>query len=130
MPVDRDRYRQLAGSLPTGVAIVTTTDGDGAPRGLTTQSFIGLSQDPPLILVSMDMTSRTLPSLKRADGAPIFHQSAVAYAECRTIAQQEAGDWIFIAEVAGGEPPGGVPLIYFRRTDAAWPEEKPAPQVG
>ena len=169
MPVDRDRYRQLAGSFPTGVTIVTTTDADGAPRGLTTQSFIGLSQDPPLVLVSIDKTSRTLASLREArgfvvnfvkvgadavatkfaskaddkfagvawrasgvaGGAPILHESSVAYAECRTIVQQEAGDhWIFIAEVEGGEHLGGVPLMYYHRTYAAWPLETPAPQVG
>jgi hypothetical protein len=25
---------------------------------------------------------------------------------------------------------GGVPLMYYRRTYAPWPEEKPAPAVG
>jgi flavin reductase (DIM6/NTAB) family NADH-FMN oxidoreductase RutF len=169
MPVDRDRYRQLAGSFPTGVTIVTTVDANGAPRGLTTQSFIGLSQDPPLVLVAIDKGARTLAALKRArgfvvnfvrygaddvatrfasksddkfaglawrasaiaDGAPILHELAVAYAECRTVTQHEAGDhWIFIAEVEGGEHLGGAPLMYYHRTYAAWPEEKPAPQVG
>ncbi len=66
MPVDRDHYRNLAGSFPTGVTIVTARDADGAPRGLTTQSFVGLSIEPPLMLVSIDKTSRTLPSLRRA----------------------------------------------------------------
>ena len=168
MPVDRDRYRQLAGSFPTGVTIVTTVDEHGAPRGLTTQSFVGLSTDPPLMLIAIDKSSRTLASLKRAPGfvinfmksgaedvstrfasksddkfsgipwrasriaggAPILHESAVAYAECRTVTQQEAGDhWLFIAEVEGGENLGGVPLMYYRRTYTAWPEERPAPPV-
>lgn len=66
MPVDRDRYRQLAGSFPTGVVIVTTRDAAGEPRGLTTQSFIGLSTEPPLMLVSIDKTSRTLASVERS----------------------------------------------------------------
>ena len=66
-----------------------------------------------------------------ADGAPILRDSSVAYAECVTLTQQEAGDhWIFIAEVAGGEVLGGVPLMYYRRTYAAWPDERPAPQIG
>ena len=66
MPVDRDRYRQLAGSFPTGVTIVTTRSSDGAPRGLTTQSFVGLSTEPPLMLVAIDKSSRTLVILKSA----------------------------------------------------------------
>lgn len=169
MPVDRDLYRQLAGSFATGVAVVTVRDAVGAPRGLTTQSFVGLSTDPPLFLVAIDKTSRTLVSLRPsrsfvinflrtgaesvstmfasksedkfagvswipssiADGAPILRESSVAYAECRTVDQLEAGDhWVFIAEVEGGEVVGGVPLMYFRRTYAAWPDERPAPPIG
>lgn len=169
MPVGRDLYRQLAGSFPTGVAVVTVRDAHGAPRGLTTQSFVGLSTEPPLFLVAIDKTSRTLVSLRRsrtfvinflrtgaesvstifasksedkfagvswvpsivAEGAPILRDSSVAYAECRTATQQEAGDhWLFIAEVEGGEVLGGVPLMYYRRTYAAWPDERPAPPIG
>jgi flavin reductase (DIM6/NTAB) family NADH-FMN oxidoreductase RutF len=168
MPVDRDRYRQLAGSFPTGVTIVTTKGADGSPRGLTTQSFIGLSTEPPLMLIAIDKGSRTLAALQKArafvinfvkqgsdevatkfasksedkfagipwrpssvaDGAPILHECAVAYAECVIVEQQEAGDhWMFIGRVEGGEVLGGVPLMYYHRSYAAWPEEKPAPPV-
>ena len=169
MPVDRDLYRSLAGSFPTGIAVVTVRDAEGGPRGLTTQSFVGLSTEPPLFLVAIDKSSRTLVSLRRsrtfvinllrtgaeavstmfasksddkfagvpwipsrlADGAPILRESSVAYAECLTLTQQEAGDhWIFIAQVEGGEVLGGVPLMYYRRTYAAWPDERPAPPIG
>ncbi len=169
MPVDRDRYRDLAGSFPTGVTIITARAADGAPRGLTTQSFIGLSMDPPLMLVSIDRTSRTLAALRGAkgfvinflktgaeevstmfasksddkfagvpwrpsdvaDGAPILTEAAHAYAECVTDRAFEAGDhWIVIGRVEGGEVLRGTPLLYYRRTYAGWPEERPAPQVG
>ena len=66
MPVDAERYRSLAASFPTGVAIVTARDADGTPKGLTTQSFIGLSIEPPLMLVSIARTSRTLSALLAA----------------------------------------------------------------
>ena len=62
--MDRDLYRLLAGSFPTGVCVVTTVDAAGQPKGLTTQSFIGLSTEPPLMLISVDRTSRTLPALQ------------------------------------------------------------------
>jgi flavin reductase (DIM6/NTAB) family NADH-FMN oxidoreductase RutF len=64
MPVDRDLYRHLSSSFPTGITIVTTRDPSGEPRGLTTQSYVGLSTEPPLVLVSIDKTSRTLRALK------------------------------------------------------------------
>lgn len=169
MPVDRDLYRSLAGSFPTGVTIIATRDGDGSPRGLTTQSFIGLSTEPPLILVSIDKTARTLAALRSsgafvvnflragaedvatkfaskdddkfagvawrpsdaAAGAPILHDHAAAFMECVVERTLEAGDhWIFIARVEGGTVLGGPPLMYYRRTYAAWPEERPAPAVG
>ncbi len=169
MPVDRDIYRRLSGSFPTGVMIVTTLDANGEPKGLTTQSYVGLSTEPPLMLVSIDKTARTLVALKQtrsfvlnflkvgaeevatkfasksddkfagvpwrpssvAKGAPILHQHALAYAECAVVRELEAGDhWVFIGSVDGGAELGGTPLLYYRRTYAGWPEEKPAPQVG
>ena len=66
MPVDRATYRELGGAFPSGVTIVTTVEDGGAPRGLTTQAFIGLSTEPPLILVSLDRSSRTLAALRRS----------------------------------------------------------------
>ena len=62
-----EHYRELAGSFPTGVTIVTTRDpADGSMKGLTSQTFVGLSTEPPLIMVSLARTSRTVPALLRA----------------------------------------------------------------
>lgn len=65
MPVSRDVFRAISGSFPTGVVIVATRDQDGTPKGLTSQAYIGVSSEPPLMLVSIDKTSRTLPALQR-----------------------------------------------------------------
>ena len=168
MPVSRDVFRAISGSFPTGVVIVATLDADGAPKGFTNQAYIGLSSDPPLMLVAVDKTSRTLPALQRhrafvinflrsgsedlatlfasksdekfknlrwegaphAGGAPILRDASVGYAACRVIDAREFGDhWIFVGSVEGGELIGGTPLMYYRRTYAAWPEERPAPAV-
>jgi flavin reductase (DIM6/NTAB) family NADH-FMN oxidoreductase RutF len=65
-----------------------------------------------------------------AKGAPVLHECSVAYAECTTIREVEAGDhWILIGSVEGGDVLGGTPLLYYRRTYAGWPDEKPAPQI-
>ena len=43
----------------------------------------------------------------------------------------EAGDhFVFVARVEGGEVLEGTPLMYYRRTYAAWPQERPAPPIG
>jgi flavin reductase (NADH) len=64
MPVDRDTFVEIMASYPAGVAIVTAREADGTPRGLTTTAVSSVSADPPLLLVCVDLTSRTLPALR------------------------------------------------------------------
>lgn len=166
--MDRATFRELAGAFPSGVTIVTSAGDGGAPRGLTSQAFLGLSTEPPLMLVSLDRTSRTLAALRRsgwfvinflkagseelstrfatkaddkfdgvrwvasatASGAPVLVDAVTAFAECRVVEAIEQGDHVmFVGSVEGGRVTGGPPLLYYRRTYAAWPEEKPAPPV-
>jgi 3-hydroxy-9,10-secoandrosta-1,3,5(10)-triene-9,17-dione monooxygenase reductase component len=62
---DPDRYREVIGTFPTGVAIVTADGADG-PAGLTTNAVSSLSLDPLLLLVCFDNDSRTLPVVRDA----------------------------------------------------------------
>jgi flavin reductase (DIM6/NTAB) family NADH-FMN oxidoreductase RutF len=168
MPVSPELFRAVSGAFPTGVLIVATLDERGAPKGLTTQAYIGLSTAPPLMLVAIDKTSRTLAALRRhrafvinflksgaedvatlfaskadekfeglrwepareARGAPILRDISLAYAACQVTDVRETGDHVIvIGGVEGGEVLGGTPLLYYRRTYAAWPTERPAPPV-
>lgn len=168
MPVSRELFRAISGSFPTGVLIVATLDERGEPKGLTTQAYMGLSTEPPLVLISIDKTSRTLRALQprrsfvinflktgaedlatlfasksedkfadvrwepapAAEGAPILRAASLAYAACKVLEIHDAGDHIlFVASVEAGEALGGTPLMYYKRTYAAWPEERPAPTV-
>lgn len=49
--------RQALARFVTGVAIVTAADPDGAPLGLTINSFSSVSLDPPLVLWSLSHRS-------------------------------------------------------------------------
>ena len=51
--MDQYTYRQLCGRFATGVVIVTARDGDGAPCGMTANSFASVSLDPPLISIAV-----------------------------------------------------------------------------
>src|SRR3954454_24327215 len=62
--VDRSTFFQIMSAFPTGVAIVTTVEEDGTPRGLTTNAVTSVSADPPILLVCIDKDSRTLPALR------------------------------------------------------------------
>jgi flavin reductase (DIM6/NTAB) family NADH-FMN oxidoreductase RutF len=66
VPLEAQAFRSVAGAFPTGVVIVTTVDADGAPKGLTSQAVMAVSTDPPLFLISVDKTSRTLPYLRES----------------------------------------------------------------
>jgi flavin reductase (DIM6/NTAB) family NADH-FMN oxidoreductase RutF len=63
VPVNRDEFVHIMSAFPTGVAIVTTLEPDGTPRGLTTNAVTSVSADPPILLVCVDRASRTLPAL-------------------------------------------------------------------
>jgi flavin reductase (DIM6/NTAB) family NADH-FMN oxidoreductase RutF len=55
-------FKEVMGNYPTGVTVVTTTDKDGNPVGLTVNSFASVSLDPLLVLWSIDNKVTTLDS--------------------------------------------------------------------
>ncbi|MBM9466649.1 flavin reductase family protein [Nakamurella leprariae] len=64
-PFDSNHFRQVIGSFPSGITIVTAML-DGKPVGMTCQSFFSLSLDPPLIAFSPAVTSTSYPSIREA----------------------------------------------------------------
>ena len=60
----RQSFFEIMASFPSGVAIVTTLDPEGAPRGLTTTAVSSVSAHPPTVLVCVDLGSRTLEALR------------------------------------------------------------------
>jgi flavin reductase (DIM6/NTAB) family NADH-FMN oxidoreductase RutF len=61
------RFRDALGHFATGVAIVTARGADGAPLGLTVNSFASVSLDPPLVLWSLDRASDRFKAFMRAE---------------------------------------------------------------
>ena len=104
-----ERYRELAGSFPTGVTIVTTRDpSDGSVKGLTSQTFVGLSTEPPLIMISLARTSRTVPALLRARSFVVNFLAAGAEEISERFASKDEdkfrGLTLVPSAVAGGAP--------------------------
>ena len=58
--MDEAAFRAATGQFATGVAVVTTR----GPAGLTTNAFASLSLDPMLVLVCLDLGSRTLAAVR------------------------------------------------------------------
>jgi flavin-dependent trigonelline monooxygenase, reductase component len=159
MAVGRETFLEIMASFPAGVTIVTTLDEFGSPKGLTTSAVASVSAEPPLLLVCVDFTSRTLPALRAggrflvnfmragtadvcrlfasksedkfaevewrasASGMPHLYEDAIAWAECVTVQEVEAGDHVvLLGSVEAGAPaaPGEQPLVYYRRAWGAW----------
>ncbi len=53
-PVEMLSFRRVCGAFPTGVTVVTCPRPDGGVHGMTANSFLSVSLDPLLMLVSVD----------------------------------------------------------------------------
>jgi flavin reductase (DIM6/NTAB) family NADH-FMN oxidoreductase RutF len=83
--IDPSRFRQVLGHVPTGVAVVTATDG-GEPVGMAVGSFCSVSLDPPLVVFFATTTSSTLPRIERAGAFCANVLAADQEDVCRTFA--------------------------------------------
>ena len=63
--LDAHRFRRACARFATGVAIVTILDGDGAPHGMTVNSFTSVSLHPPLFLVCIDHRASIYPNFRK-----------------------------------------------------------------
>lgn len=62
-PTDTGLFREVLGHFGSGVVVVSATV-DGAPLGLTCQSFASVSLDPPLVSFAVSRTSRRYPRIR------------------------------------------------------------------
>jgi flavin reductase (DIM6/NTAB) family NADH-FMN oxidoreductase RutF len=79
-------FRNALGTFPTGVTVVTTLSPEGAPIGLTCNSFSSVSLSPALVLWSLSLRS---PNLANFLQAPNFAINILA-ADQRDISQRFA----------------------------------------
>jgi len=66
--IERQRFREVMGTFPSGVVVLTAFGDDGRPRGLTVSAFCAVSLEPPLALVCIDKTSNALPAVQHTGG--------------------------------------------------------------
>lgn len=101
-------FRDALGMFATGVTIVTTRGDDGAPIGMTVNSFNSVSLDPPLVLWSLGHKATSL----RAFSAAGHYAINVLTVEQRALAERFAtrgiDRWADVAQRTGLH---GVPLI-------------------
>jgi flavin reductase (DIM6/NTAB) family NADH-FMN oxidoreductase RutF len=62
--MDTRTFFDIMGAAPAAVTVVTTVDRAGRPHGLTAAAVCSVSADPPILLVCIDLRSRTLPAIR------------------------------------------------------------------
>lgn len=60
-------FKEAMANYPTGVSVITTTDENNNPVGLTVNSFASVSLDPLLILWSIDNNASTYDKFMEVD---------------------------------------------------------------
>jgi len=64
--IDAALFRQVLGSYPTGVSVVTALGQDGKPVGMVVGTFTSVSLDPPLVGFLPDKKSTSWPQIEAA----------------------------------------------------------------
>ncbi|TCS98386.1 flavin reductase (DIM6/NTAB) family NADH-FMN oxidoreductase RutF [Tepidimonas ignava] len=103
-----ERFRAALGRFATGVTIVTTRAADGAPVGLTVNSFNSVSLQPPLVLWSLDVRSRALAAFTHATHWAVHVLGAQQQALAERFARRDVDRWAGVPWTPNAE---GVPLL-------------------
>lgn len=61
--IDATDYKNVMGSFPSGVTVITTLNDEGEVVGLTASAFSSLSMDPPLVLFCPNYSSDSYATL-------------------------------------------------------------------
>jgi flavin reductase (DIM6/NTAB) family NADH-FMN oxidoreductase RutF len=62
--LDPSAFRRTCARYATGIAIATVLDSEGAPHGMTINSFTSVSLVPPIILFCVDFSSNLIPMFR------------------------------------------------------------------
>jgi flavin reductase (DIM6/NTAB) family NADH-FMN oxidoreductase RutF len=108
-PVDKATFFAIMSAFPSGVAIVTTIDEDGRPKGLTCTATCSLSAEPPLLLVCVDRKSSTLPAVRHTRRFVVNYLLAGRGELSNRFASREQERW---TDVAWRPTPCGLPCLH------------------
>jgi flavin reductase (DIM6/NTAB) family NADH-FMN oxidoreductase RutF/DNA-binding IclR family transcriptional regulator len=87
-PVDGQWFRRVMGQYPTGVCVVTGSELDGSPAGMSVGSFTSVSLNPPLVAFFPDRTSTSWNRIRATGQFCVNILSADQEAVCRRFASR------------------------------------------
>ncbi len=106
--IDPAHFRDVLGSYPTGVSVITSVSQDGARWGLAVGTFTSISLDPPLVGF---MPHRLSGSWRQIEKTGTFCVNILSDAQldmCRRFATR-GGDKF--EGISHGHSPGGLPVL-------------------
>ena len=106
--VDPRHFRDVLGSYPTGVTVITSVARDGARWGLAVGTFTSISLEPPLVGFMPDRQSTSWRQIEETGAFCANILSAAQLDMCRRFATR-GGDKF--EGVSHGHSPGGLPLL-------------------
>ena len=106
--IDPRQFRDVLGSYPTGVCVITAQGADGARHGLVVGSFTSISLDPPLVGFFPDKRSSTWTRIESVGRFCVNVLGSAQVDLCRRFAAR-GGDKF--ADLAHGHSPSGQPLL-------------------
>jgi flavin reductase (DIM6/NTAB) family NADH-FMN oxidoreductase RutF len=106
--IDPNRFREVLGSYPTGVAVVTAMDAQGAPIGMVVGTFTSVSLEPPLVAFLPMKSSRTFDLMRKSPSFCINVLAADQEPICRKLAAPGENKF---ASIPWHASPAGNPVI-------------------
>lgn len=106
--IDPRHFRNVLGTWPTGVCVITAVDADGKRHGLVVGSFSSISLDPPLVGFFPDKRSGTWPKIAEIGRFCVNVLGADQLELCKRFAARADDKF---AELAHGHSPSGQPLL-------------------
>ncbi|WP_225206906.1 flavin reductase family protein [Novosphingobium huizhouense] len=106
--IEPRQFRDVLGSYPTGVCVITALGEDGARHGLVVGSFTSISLDPPLVGFFPDKRSTTWARIEATGRFCVNVLGADQIGLCRRFAARSDDKF---AELAHGHSPAGLPLL-------------------
>ncbi len=106
--MDPRHFRDVLGSYPTGVCVVTALAEDGERCGLAVGSFSSISLDPPLVGFMPDKRSRSWDRMATGGRFCVNILGSEQLDDCRRFASRHEDKF---EGVAHGHSPGGLPLL-------------------
>lgn len=106
--IDPRHFRNVLGTWPTGVCVITSVDAQGTRLGLVVGSFSSISLDPPLVGFFPDKGSSTWPRIAETGRFCVNVLGADQLDLCKRFAARADDKF---AELAHDHTPSGMPLL-------------------